>query len=117
MDIVTALTTFLDNGELLDESMLSAHCEVGDVRLRVVAIKLLGWLKSQHQTGRQKPLALNKKFEWCNDLKKLISSEIFFSDVLMVDGDSLDFARDISPDLRRQLCAEADRKYTPRLMT
>ena len=46
--------------------------------LRIVSIKLLGWLKYQHASSLKRALKMKDDYKWCTDFKKWLSNDTKF---------------------------------------
>lgn len=115
--------------ELLIEFRNTQRKEIlGDVdwieqdNLNVIAIEILSWLRLERkremwiEEGRktsQKPMELDMKYPWCNDLVKLLQKESPLSDVFCVNGKQVDFKDDISKESIHELRRLAYEKYNP----
>jgi hypothetical protein len=117
MDFVKALARYVDTGQVSSKSMRDAKESIGEYRLRVLCITLLEWMKSQHRTGKPRPLQLNKEYTWCEDLRQLMGCTSLFDDVLEIQDHSLDFATALMEESRAELCTAADQSYSPTLRT
>jgi hypothetical protein len=92
-----------------------ARSEIGSQRMRVVAIKLVSWLKGMRRLGKPLPLPLNTQFEWCHDLLQLINDKGLLRDVINVREDGLVLSPDLSSQEREELLAFVDAGYKPKL--
>ena len=93
--------------------------------LNVIAIEILSWLKLERkrelwiEEGKktsQKPMELEMKYPWCNDLVKLLQTESPLSDVFCVKGNQLGFKENISEESIHELRRLAYEKYNPQLI-
>lgn len=117
MHFVEMLVTYVDTGQVASTSMRDAEVLIGSDRLRVVSIKLLSWMKSQHRMGKLRRLQLEKEHAWCEDLRQLMGSTAMLDNVLEIQDHSLDFAAALADESRAELCAAADQSYSPPLRT
>lgn len=117
MDTIHALISFVNNGKADGSLFQSVSSEIGDDRMRVIAIKVLGWMKSQHRMGKLRPLRLKPAWSWCNELSELMSRLDIFSDVLELQTSGIVFKSSLSEKTKLEICELVDRKYEPRLMT
>jgi hypothetical protein len=92
-----------------------ARSAIGSQRMRVVAIKLVSWLKDMRRLGKPLPLPLNTQFEWCRDLVQLINDKGLLRDVIDVREDGLMLSPDLSSQEREELLAFVDAGYKPKL--
>src|SRR5262245_36741556 len=81
----------------------SIELELGKSNLRVVAIKLLSWIKSQARQQQPQPLDLNPAFPWCEWLRSLVQTNKHLSELFNVDGNRLDFRIEISEIERKEI--------------
>lgn len=103
---------------LLGSSSLQlANTEIGEERLRVVVVKLLGWMKSQHRMGKLRPLVLKSHYHWCQDLTLLMEKHQLFSEILELRQKELVLRSSLSEETQLELCAIVDRNHEPRLIT
>ncbi len=88
----------------------------------MIAIEILSWLRLERkremwiEEGRktsQKPMELDMKYPWCNDLVKLLQKESPLSDIFCFNGKQLVFKDDISEETIHELRCLAYEKYNP----
>lgn len=111
MDFVKMLAAYVDTGQISNTSIRDAEDIIGKYRLRILCIKLLGWMKSQHRIGKPSRLHLKKEHAWCKDLRELMLSTAMFDNVLEIQNHFLDFATSLTQESRSELCATADQLY------
>lgn len=117
MQLVDEMIRYVDGEPFSPDSELSvAEAELGGQRLRLVVLRLLGWMKLQHRLGKRKDLTLTQRYEWCDDSVLLIDERGLFSSAFRVDEGSVQFASHIENDECMELCAEVDSRFKPRLM-
>ena len=117
MDTIRALISFVNNGTADNSSLQLARTEIGDDRMRVVAVKVLGWMKSQHRIGKLRPLQLKSSQSWTQELSNLMSEHQLFSEVLELRDSAVVFNSSLSEEGQLEICALVDREHEPRLMT
>lgn len=112
------LLEFIDSPDgMPSDNMAGAVSEFGKLRIRVVAIKILSWLKTQHKTSRLFPLDLNDRYEWCRDFVRLYSDKAFLPDILSIDKGAVVLSADLSTKERDDLLKYVDASYRPPLMS
>ena len=116
MDTIYELIGFLSKGSEGSPALQQAEEVVGETRLRVLSIKLLGWMKSQHRLGKIRPLTLNAEHEWCENLRQVMVQRLF-ADVFELQETQLILSTALGVDKQLALCALVDREYSPTLMT
>jgi hypothetical protein len=87
---------------------------IGEKEVRVVAIKLLGWLKERAREGRQLWLAFKKSYPWCQNLLLLLETPPV-AELFEVDGNRIDFHDNIEVDERQEIEKYVDLGYKPRV--
>lgn len=95
----------------------SALSEIGKLRLRLVAIKLLSWFKLQRRLGKVLPLDLDDRHEWCRDLVHLVKCHALLDDVITVQDRAVVLSSGLPAGEREKLLALVDAGYKPPLMT
>lgn len=116
MNSIEALINYV-NDQSAEDDVRTAQVELGDARLRVVAIKILGWLKSQHRLSKFRDLPLRKDKEWCVDATSLMLENRLFLDMLQIDESLISFAGQLSDSDKAALCETVDQGFAPRLLT
>ena len=112
--IVSELLQYVENdqtGALLE----GIELELGKSDLRVVAIKLLGWIKVQARQKKPQPLELCPAFPWCERLRNVVQKNEHFSEVFNVEGNILDFRVEVSQKERAQILELVNEKFNPPL--
>ena len=116
-EAVKNLLDFVSSPQAAPASDLAnAISEVGKLRLRLVAIKLLSWLKLQRKLGKPLSLDLDDRHEWCRDLVTLVKSHGLLDDMITIQGGAVVLSSSLSADEREELLAFVDDGYQPRLM-
>ena len=84
--------------------------------VRVVCIKILGWLKSQHRSGRQISFRVNPQHQWVQlfDVWRELDPRI--GAVFALIDDHVAFHDNISETARREAWATADQLFNPPIM-
>jgi hypothetical protein len=93
-----------------------AIAEIGRRQVRVVAIKLLKWMKSQHRIGKLWPLELEEKHECCRNLLHLIQSQAFAADVIYTKDTTIVFRPELNENEVNAMLAVVDAGFQPPLM-
>lgn len=117
MDTVEDLVAFIDSKEVNSQSLRRALEDMDQRRLRIIAIKILDWMKSQYRIGQLRHLRLRKDYTWCNDLRHIIETHQFFHEMLTIEDEGLTFASHLDNESRMHICAKANQLYNPPLMT
>jgi hypothetical protein len=115
VNTVQEMLRYVENGVANTPTLMQVRSMIGDDRLRVLCIKLLGWMKSQHRIGKLRPLQLKAEHEWAQNLR-CVTSEKLWSEVFELSGDELGFCATLTVEQRFDLCAAVDREYQPTLM-
>jgi len=97
-------------------SVASAVSEIGKLRLRLGALKLLSWMKMQKRAGKVLPLELDERYEWCRDLISLVKSEAFLHGVIAIEAGAIVLSSGLSRDEQQELLALVDTEYKPPLL-
>ena len=125
--LVIELVDFVQNGvrsASLNKAMTASG--IDPQRLRVIGIKLLGWLRCEsewkamrqlHWTGVCPLDDLNPDFDWHNDLLKLINEDEAFGSLLIADRNTIRINPTILVDEVSRILTTAVEGYKPRLMT
>lgn len=116
MEVIHDLLDYVNEGTLC-ESLQSGADTIGSHRLRVVAIKVLGWLKSQHRMATKCALALNRSHTWCENLEVWMQLGSPLSECFEIGEDGFDFRAEVTQDERDDIRAMVDTHHQPRLMT
>ncbi len=116
MQLIEELVQYADGSRPVAE-LETAQKELGDERLRVVVLKILGWLKSQHRLGRLRTLTIKQEYAWCQDAILLIKDRGLLLSTFQISEGSIKFADSIAEEKQAELCAIVDSKFSPRLMT
>jgi len=116
MGIILELLDFVNKGQV-SEWLHHAETRLGREEVRLLAIKLLGWLKSRNRFQRNRPLALNKHRPWCRELVDWLTHDERLASLFSASEDSFDFRDDVPEELRRAIWAKVDAEYSPRLRT
>lgn len=116
MESVHSLISFVKDGTTSDPYLLLAKHEIGDERLREVAIKVLGWMKSQHRMGKLRPLPLKAHHCWSQELSNLMINHQVFADLLELRDGEVILESSLPEQTHLEICALVDREYKPRLM-
>jgi hypothetical protein len=113
MTLIMELARFVETQDSHSPLIADACSIIGAPRLRVVAIKLLGWLKAQHRLGKESALQLDSHYQWCVELKRLVAECRAFSEVFREENDTLVFRDDIEQAKRVAARSVADKEYNP----
>jgi hypothetical protein len=112
--IIVELVEYVENGKT-SEGMHECLEEIGAVEVRIVAIKLLGWLKQLARTGKQKGLKFNKSYTWCMNFIRLMSTLPELRLLLELKEREIDFRSDVSADERLEIAKYVDVHHNPKL--
>jgi hypothetical protein len=114
--IINALLAYVNN-EGLFPPLVEIQQILGSRDLRVVCIKLLGWLKSQHREFRKRGLMLDDHFVWCANLKRWIAQGGSLSDMFCISNNVFDFRPTVSHTDRKAIRALVNDKHHPPVRT
>jgi hypothetical protein len=114
MDCILDLIAYVERGQG-SEWISRIEVVIGAARLRVVAIKLLGWLKSQNRLRTKRPLDLKVAFAWCAELRNVLAHDSSLGTIFVASDNSVDFRSEISEDLRNEIRGEVDSNHNPPL--
>lgn len=112
--IVHDLVGFVESGNT-PPSLSQNNNTIGSRSLRVVAINLLGWLKSRAKFPNERPLTLRSDFEWCANLRTLMSSSPELSAMFQIDGDAFNFSSAVPQAQQREIEQFVNQNYRPPL--
>ncbi len=112
--IIDDIVAFVDRGDV-PPSVASLVEIVGKLGLRVVAIKLLSWLRFQAKWHNEKPLVLNWNWPWCQDMKKVLEWLGPLRELLEIEGNECNFKPSVSAEERAHYRRVALAGYNPPL--
>lgn len=115
MGLIEAMLSYLENHSPSAELSVAQE-EIGDQRLRVVLIKILGWMKVQHRLHKLRPLTMRQEYTWCEDVTMLIDGKGLFLDTFEIRSGSIQLSHRISDRERAELCAFVDQRFNRPLM-
>ena len=115
MKSVNDLLDYVEKGHTADW-LVAIELNIGRERLRVLCIKVLGWLKSQNRIRTKRPLDLNMAYPWCAELASVLVQDAHLAAIFAVVESAFDFREDVSDELRNEIRAKVDKDYEPRLM-
>jgi hypothetical protein len=114
--IIAEFVDYVEN-RTTGNTLASVQGKIEATDLRILAIKLLGWLKEMARTGKHRPLAFNNTYTWCHNLLTLLSNIPQLNDLLVVDGNHIDFRDTLPADERVEIARYVDDHYKPKLRT
>lgn len=117
MNVIEALIAYVDKDADVAGLLAAAEERIGDDRLRILAIKLLAWMKAQHRSRKLRPLTLADDFTWCNDLRHVLRYDDTLTAVFAIKDHTLNFVDSLPTSERLALCETVDSRYRPPLMT
>src|SRR3954452_20923733 len=94
MTIIDDLLAFVNSGHV-SEGLLIARQRMSDEDLRIVAIKILSWLKSQNRVHTKRPLPLNIEYPWCSQLIDWLTVDSHLSNLFSESEGLFDFRPDV----------------------
>ena len=107
---------FLQSG-ICGAEMESLRATIGTQRLRVLIIKILGWLKAEARSGKScRPLEVSPTHEWVVDLQKALEVSDQFRSALTLSGTALSLHTKTSDSDQSALLKTVDQRFTPPLM-
>lgn len=101
MEIIIKLVDYLNQNTRADSLSILGYNES---QINIIATKLVMWLKAEYKryiwrvNGKKdlhKPLELDYKCDWCNDIKNLVLKDLRFSEIFSIKNNLVDF----NPDL------------------
>ena len=119
-NIVSILIEYLN---IQNTNLIIENISVTDKKtLNSACFELLGWLKLEYkrqkwiEEGRKasnKPLELNRSYEWCNLINDLVLTETLFSELFDIKDDKLFFKDSIPETTKNEIRKDAFEKYNP----
>ncbi|GAE90921.1 hypothetical protein [Acetivibrio straminisolvens] len=103
----------------------NAEKMVGKHLLRMISINIADWLRLENKRdiwmkegkrSKSKPLILNYNYPWCQNLKRLIEEDEFFSKTFSIEGNELYYSLHMSNEDRQKAKHLAGERYDPPLM-
>lgn len=116
MESVNELLDCVEKGRSADW-LAVVERQIGRKRLRVVAINILAWLKSQNRLRTKRPLDLNMAYPWCTDLIAYLAPDVHLVSIFVISENTFDFREDVDENSRNAIRAMVDRDFRPPLMT
>ncbi len=116
MQVIRDLLAYVNDGRV-GESLAATQESIGPTGLRVVAIKVLSWLKSQNRLPTKRPLKINMEYPWCANLATLLATNTDIAVIFVLCEDAFDFRAEIAEGTRREILACVDAHYQPPLIT
>jgi hypothetical protein len=110
--VVAGLLAALGLGDV-PASLECAVSKLGRVRMRLLAMKILRWLKTQHRFGNDRPMALDFEFRWCQELRQLVDLWPELGSLLQIVGDEVTFRDTATREDRLRLRQQVDEAYRP----
>lgn len=83
--------------------------------MRIVAIKIIGWLADQHAFGEREPLELNMDYPWCQDVEMLLRPGSPLSTWFCIRETVLDFRSNVDKCERDRIRQLAHSQYHPKI--
>jgi hypothetical protein len=111
------LIDYLESGQA-GPRLAIVEQRIGLERLRIIAGRLLGWLKSRHHMrykAAYPPLRLNMSYDWCRDFAAVIAEDSILNSLFAVSEDGLDFRREIDEQTKNDVCSFVDSRHHPRM--
>jgi hypothetical protein len=99
------------------KSFFNIEEKLGKLELRLISIKLLGWIKSQHRCLKKQPLKLEKKYPWSFDLIRWLDEDKELSTLFVISEGKLDFSNKVTENERETIRAFVNSEYNPPLFT
>ena len=92
-------------------------CQLSQQRLRLVEIKLLGWLERQSRSDSEITLSLAQGFPWCDEVSDFVRCTEGLGGIVSIHGDELALSPQLSAVGRTELLARVAEGYPLRTMT
>ncbi|MDE6434658.1 MAG: hypothetical protein K2L07_10585 [Lachnospiraceae bacterium] len=119
----TFLDSFMEYGiEIASDDIVKIKSELSKIEINVVAINILDWLELERkrelwiEAGRKtklKPLQLNFKYDWCNNLKKMVEEWKVFEKYFYIVEDKFDFLPEVDEATRTAIRDTVYKNYNP----
>jgi len=113
IDAIEYLASYRVNGDIGP-----IEAQIGKTRLRTALIKVLGWFKdTSTANSTRRPLRVNDKVLWGQDVALIIGELGGASDILRLGDGQLDFQAEVSSAVRDSIRAYVDNHYNPPVFT
>jgi hypothetical protein len=116
METIESLLDYVDT-KRLSERLAVPPDKISHDDVRVAAIKILGWLKSQNRMATKRALPLNSEFNWCVNVATLLAEVPNLRTVFFATDSEFDFRPEINQETRNEIRAIVDARYRPPLMS
>ena len=119
MNIVDKL---IDYQKTRNHEILGVSTNSNSDNLIVIVTEILSWLKlerkreilqEQGKKVKNKPMELNKKYPWFNDLAEILESENALAEIFCVENNGLHFKTGVSDEYIHEARLLAYEKYNP----
>lgn len=110
------LVAYVVDGRESPGAIGEAIALLGGRDMRVVAINLLGWMGAQTRLNRRHSLRIDKDYAWCHNLKELVDTHQFLSDVIEHNRDTIMFHHSLADQDVFDASDYVNANYRPALM-
>ena len=113
---VSDVITYVNDSDLIPDSLATAHDAIGRNPLRVACIKLAGWWRRESlQTSRHPYLALNPEHDWYSNLLTILESTPELAAITNISERRCEFASSLSAESIATINEYARERYRPTL--
>ena len=97
MELIVKLVDYLNQNSNVDSLSIEGFSES---QINIIVTKIVMWIKAEYKRymwalkGKKnlhKPLELDFKYDWCNDIKNLILNDSRFSKIFTIKNNFVDF--------------------------
>lgn len=116
-EFIESLLNYLKTAKISSE-LAKAEELVGSRQLRLISINIVDWLKLENKRAESKPLKLNSRYPWVNNLQTLVNSNGMFKSYFVInDNHELIISNSVDSSERKEIFQLADDGYNPPRMT
>ena len=115
MQIINDMLNFINKNEISD-SLITIEEAIGKKELRVVAIKILNWLKAQKRTSKNISLTIKNEHDWCKNLKHWLAHDALLANLFYIHENKYNFLPTVKENLRKKIRDTVDHSFKPPLM-
>lgn len=97
MELIIKLVDYLNQNNNVESLSIEGYNES---QINIMITKIVMWIKAEYKryiwkiNGKKdlhKPLELDYKYDWCNDIKELITIDSRFSKIFIINNNQVDF--------------------------
>lgn len=116
IDVIDDLILYVVNQKTA-ASIDTVFAKISPQDFRVVCIKILEWMKSQNRIRYKNAMAIDRKYDWCNNLEIWISTDSNSAKIFEIAQEEFSLNRRLNELERAELYKYVDDNYHPPLMT